>query len=299
MANIMKFGGGLVSSATSSVPIIGTDFTWTGSDNSYIVLNDGDNNWRIKFLSSGTFTPLKDMIIDVFLVGGGGGGTNGILGNVTGGGGSGYTTTVSSVQLTANTEYSIVVGAGGTAKNNGGKSMAFEATACGGYAASGSSNDAKGGNGGSGGGGRDKGEGGIDGANGGGVNGGTGQGTITREFGEATGDLYATGGGGSGSSTAEESGAPNTGDGGGGSLTVKAGEGGSGIVVIRKHKEIPATASLTAQSGVSYTNGLEGLSANTVSLFSAAISNNSNITNETSVIYLDYGDIYRKVSVGD
>lgn len=56
---------------------------------------------------------------------------------------------------------------------------------------------------------------------------------------------------------------------------------------------------MTAKSGVSYTNGLEGLSANTVSLFSAAISNNSNITNETSVVYLDYGDIHRKVSVGD
>lgn len=298
MANIMKFGGGLVSSATSSVPVIGTDFNWTGSDNSYIVLNDGDNNWRIKFLTSGTFTPLKDMIIDVFLVGGGGGGTNGILGNVTGGGGSGYTTTVNSVQLTANTEYSIVVGAGGTVKNNGGTSTAFEATAKGGYAATGSSNDAKGGNGGSGGGGRDTGEGGVEGANGGGHRGGTGQGTTTREFGESTGDLYATGGGGSGSSTAEKSGAPNTGDGGSGSMTVKAGEGGSGIVIIRKHKDI-YSASLTAQSGVSYTNGLESLSANTVSLFSAAISNNSNITNETSVVYLDYEDIHRKVSVGD
>ena len=59
------------------------------------------------------------------------------------------------------------------------------------------------------------------------------------------------------------------------------------------------TASLTAQSGVSYTNGLNGLEADVISLFSAAISNNSNITNETSVIYLDNGDMHRKVSVGD
>ena len=59
------------------------------------------------------------------------------------------------------------------------------------------------------------------------------------------------------------------------------------------------TASLTAQSGVSYTNGLNGLEADVISLFSAAISNNSNITNETSVIYLDNGDIHRKVSIGD
>ena len=59
------------------------------------------------------------------------------------------------------------------------------------------------------------------------------------------------------------------------------------------------TASLTAQSGVSYTNGLNGLEADVISLFSAAISNNSDITNETSVIYLDNVDIHRKVSIGD
>ena len=59
------------------------------------------------------------------------------------------------------------------------------------------------------------------------------------------------------------------------------------------------TASLTAQSGVSYTNGINGLEADVISLFSAAISNNIGITNETSVVYLDYGNIHRKVSIGD
>ena len=59
------------------------------------------------------------------------------------------------------------------------------------------------------------------------------------------------------------------------------------------------SASLTAKSGISYTNGLNGLEADVISLFSAAISNNSDITNETSVIYLDNGDIHRKVSIGD
>ena len=58
-------------------------------------------------------------------------------------------------------------------------------------------------------------------------------------------------------------------------------------------------ASLTAQSGISYTNGINGLEADVISMFSAAISNNSDITNETSVIYLDKGDIHRKVSIGD
>ena len=59
------------------------------------------------------------------------------------------------------------------------------------------------------------------------------------------------------------------------------------------------TASLTAKSGVSYTNRLNGLEADVISLFSAAISNSSDITNETSVVYLDYKNIHRKVSVGD
>ena len=58
-------------------------------------------------------------------------------------------------------------------------------------------------------------------------------------------------------------------------------------------------ASLTAQIGISYTNGLNGLEADAISMFSAAISNNSDITNKTSVIYLDKGDIHRKVSIGD
>ena len=58
-------------------------------------------------------------------------------------------------------------------------------------------------------------------------------------------------------------------------------------------------ASLTAQIGISYTNGLNGLEADVISLFSAAISNNSDITNGTSAIYLDNGDIHRKVSIGD
>ena len=59
------------------------------------------------------------------------------------------------------------------------------------------------------------------------------------------------------------------------------------------------TASLTAQSGVSYTNGLNGLEADVISLFSAAISNNSAITNTTSTVYIDFGSVHRKVSIGD
>ena len=65
--------GIFVGGSAISAPIIGEDFNWSGGDGTYQVLDDGGGNWRIKFLSSGTFTPLKNMVIDVFLVGGGGG----------------------------------------------------------------------------------------------------------------------------------------------------------------------------------------------------------------------------------
>ena len=238
-----------------SAPIIGKDFNWTGGDGTYQVRDDGDGNWRIKFLSSGTFTPLKNMVIDAFLVGAGGGGYKSIFyGN---GGGGGYTKTVKSIVLTANTAYSIVIGAGGSTHSDsgesaipataGGDTSAFSETAAGGAAGT----SGKGGNGGSGGGSYNKSSevgyaGGSDGSNGGGTDGGTGQGTTTREFGEADGDLYAGGGGGyylsspgaggaGGGGNATEDGVANTGGGAG-----SGGEGGSGIVVIRKHKEAAA-----------------------------------------------------------
>ncbi len=46
------------------------DFTNTGS---YLWVDDGNGNYRIKFLSSGVFTPRKRIVIDAFLVGGGAG----------------------------------------------------------------------------------------------------------------------------------------------------------------------------------------------------------------------------------
>lgn len=82
--------------------------------------------------------------------------------------------------------------------------------------------------------------------------GGNGQNTTTREFGEATGDLYSGGGGGGGHngggaggaggggksnpySVPGEAGTPNTG-GGGGQGRAGGGAGGSGIVIIRNHR---------------------------------------------------------------
>ena len=59
------------------------------------------------------------------------------------------------------------------------------------------------------------------------------------------------------------------------------------------------TASLEAQSGVTYTNGISGLPAEKISLYSEAISNNASITNDTSVIYIDYDEEHYKITVGD
>lgn len=201
-------------------------FSYTGD---FEIVNDSDesitysrDNWKIRFLSSGTltFTKLNGAIkgIDVFLVGGGGGG--GYKGNFASGGGGGYTTTEKGVFVTTNTPYQITIGDGGAPVTQGdtsapgGTSEAFGYSANGGYPGYGSNyvSSGKGGNGGSGGGagfmgGDDHysgdGHGGSDGGDGGAIdhggtvaNGGKGQGTTTREFGEETGKLYSGGGGG-------------------------------------------------------------------------------------------------------
>lgn len=232
------------------------EFTYTGD---YEIVDDSDNlisdfaswknNWKIRFLTSGTFTVTKlngwDGQLDVFLVGGGGAGGNGVWENGYvqperrgGGAGAGYTATQSSVSVAVNTPYVVSIGAGATApftdpKENGsagGDTSAFSFTAKGG----GAPKNGAGGNGGSGGGNSDY-EGATDG--GGGTNAGTGQGTTTREFGMSTGKLYATGGSG----VSKKNGQANTGDGGsGGKYTETSngtapsgGSGGSGIVIIR------------------------------------------------------------------
>ena len=237
--------GIFVGGSAISAPIVGEDFNWSGGDGTYQVLDDGSGNWRIKFLSSGTFTPLKNMVIDAFLLGAGGGSGS----DYCGAGGAGYTTTVRSVVLAANTAYPLVIGAAGTngtysgtAATKGGTTSAFAAVANGGErSVKGSKTSVKNGaNGGSGGAGyAASGGGGIDGgdgANGSGSlssNGGKGQGTTTREFGEADGTLYASGGGSNLTATVS-----NSGNGGRNGITSI--EPADGIVVIRQHKEVVA-----------------------------------------------------------
>ena len=232
---IMRTGGGV---NKNKLPA----FTYTGT---YSLINDGDGNRRVKFLTSGTLTLAKDVAIDVFIVGSGGGTTANT--NYSSGAGGGYTRTVSSVYLLAGVGYPIVVGAGGAVDSNGNSSSAFSYTANGGYAGKSGTGIQYGGDGGSGGAGSPNTgiAGGSDGSDAAGTFPGIGQRTTTREFAEPAGDLYAGGGGsyasyggdggggdGRGVASSKHTGVANTGGGAGaGAYT-----GGSGIVIIRNHR---------------------------------------------------------------
>ena len=250
------------------------EFEYTGTYNER--LDDG----VVELLTSGVLKFKKETAIDAFLVGGGSSGrsgsraTSGAIGGGIGGSG-GTTKTLLNIIPRVNTEYPIVIGAGGTATytpdngnasaNPGGATVAFGATVAGGTVTSGGSGGgagavvAKAANGGSD---------GADGGHSSSRNGGTGQGTTTREFGEATGKLYSGGGGGGdgysssyyGSvglggeggggnggprSGSGSNGTDNLGGGGGGAGGSEdhsgrfsySGAGGSGIVCIRLNKE--------------------------------------------------------------
>jgi hypothetical protein len=236
-------------------------FSYTGR---YEIEMDS-GGWKVRFLSSGVLTMITTALIDVFIVGGGGNGLNQdrwrfdegyhnrfhICGV---GGGGGYTTTQKRLQLTEGSSYTIVVGYSGGVSSitpddssewdgnsysaNGGQSAYISSGASGGtYNA---------GDGGSGGApasvveqtyngiyisGNTRMPGGTDGVDGPG-GGGEGQGTTTREFGDASGALYASGGG----TYMDWSKVPemktNTGDGGHGGLQNYT-FGSDGIVVIR------------------------------------------------------------------
>lgn len=239
MSIISCFPGGSAGGGTGM-----PEFTYTGT---YQLIDDGGGNWRIKFLTSGvlTFTKLGNASkgIDVFLVGGGGGcgNANGVS-DFLGAGGGGYTKTTRQITVQVGMEYNIVIGAGGTKPNSsstqtrGGTTSAFNTSIEGGY----SGKAMSGGDGGSGGASTNGATGGTDGGDGSvgnaGGQAGKGQGTTTREFGEASGKLYASGG-----YWDSRNGADNTGNGGGGVyLNTKSSTGGSGIAVIRNHRKVAA-----------------------------------------------------------
>ena len=247
MSIISCFPGGSAGGGTGM-----PEFTYTGT---YQLIDDGGGNWRIKFLTSGVlnFTKLGSAGkgIDVFLVGGGGGcGNASGVSDFLGAGGGGYTKTTRQITVQVGMEYNIVIGAGGTKPNasnvqtRGGTTSAFNTSADGGYSGKAQS----GGDGGSGAAAPTSTAGGTDGSDGGagnapGAKPGKGQGTTTREFGESTGDLYASGGyyNANNGTNGEGNGADNTGNGAGGTNNNnKSTVGGSGIVVVRNHREVAA-----------------------------------------------------------
>lgn len=73
---------------------------------------------------------------------------------------------------------------------------------------------------------------------------------------------------------------------------------GRAIVITGGGKAVPS-ASTTAQSGVTYIDGLSGLEPADISLIAQTISNNSQITNTTMAVYYDYKKIHRKISIAD
>lgn len=85
-------------------------FNYTGN---CAVYDDGNDNWRIKFLTSGTLTMNAEVNIDMFLVGGGGNGAW----NYPGAGG--YTKTIKGISLSNKEIYSITIGQAGNTTSFG------------------------------------------------------------------------------------------------------------------------------------------------------------------------------------
>ena len=224
-ANIRK-----IDKIITGTPVLNKDFTYSGQCQVIDESTEAYNSWKIKFLTSGTLMFTANMNIDVFLVGGGGSGAGGgATGNQSNrknlpaaGGGGGYTKTIKNVNITKNTSYSIVVGAGGAIPtaarkpgNSGGSSSMSSisgASANGGNGGGNASDTYKfvdGGNGGSGGscGAFTYFASGVPGRSSGGSDGNNGSGSITyynTRTGESTGNAQCgSAGTGQGSTTRE------------------------------------------------------------------------------------------------
>ena len=285
----------------------------------YII--DADGN--LQFLTSGMLVLKRGAVVDAFLVGGGGAGRYG-------GGGGGYTKTARSVALEAGQAYEIVIGEGGVATQStsastygtdGETTQAFGYSAEGGKTCkqSGSTTKLRGGDGGSGGGaGTSSGDGGNGASNGlsgqaKSAAGGTGQGYTTRAFGEEDGALYAAGGGGCPGGTSATPGAggnpgagngaysaesdmsaqPNTGSGGGGTYQSpgRISNGGSGIVIVRRAKEIGTQILYqNANEHAGLTEGWTGTAMNGSSSYTTTKRAPNIARGETSIIADSTGD---------
>ena len=196
-------------------------FDFTGR---YNFNDEGNGQWNIEFLESGTLTFNRSVNVDAWCVGGGGGGApSGVVGNnhaAGGGGGGGYVAMGTSLRVVASTQYPVVVGEGGErgyvttgwpsiiTGQDGEPSSFMNVTANGGQGGATIHKDYTGrknfgGNGGNGGGGYGPGgddtyggNGGSDGNNGTGGAPGSGSGVLTRDFYMMSGTQRSGGGGG-------------------------------------------------------------------------------------------------------
>lgn len=115
------------------VPISQSDFDYTGGPDSWEFVAEDNNNWHIRFLTSGTLTVSKNMELEVFLVGGGASGGSGQRSDYAGGGGGGSGGAISTGTVTLNpTTYRITIGSGGTFWNDGTETTGFGLIAAGG-----------------------------------------------------------------------------------------------------------------------------------------------------------------------
>ena len=225
------------------------------------------------FKGSGTFTPYRNLTTDVLVIAGGGGGSRG-------GGGAGGVSYQTGKSLSANTSYTVTIGAGGVPGGTGGAGNAgngsnsvFSDITSNGGGRGGSTNN--GGNGGSGGGSGYNSTGGTgttgQGTNGGNTlplgtgDGGGGGGSSTAGSGPNKGSgsaisitgssvTYAAGGDGGAASTnaAGAAGTANSGNGSkgnGGTTNTTCGAGGSGIVILK----YPDTLTITIGAGLTGT----------------------------------------------
>ena len=256
------------------------------------VVDDGNDNWKVRFLTSGTLNISTDLNVDTFLVGGGGAGAGAFYvytddtwwANGAGGAG-GYTKTYRNVNIKSSDTYTITVGAGGVGSAGGDTSLVGGSINH--IANGGARSNGAGGSGGGGGcvgngygcslgvGGKygNSGTGGVGSNGGSGESGGQGQGTTTCEFeqsasgsntdltGCATG-VADYGGGGNGGGTSV--GTANTGNGGDGAssnglnwnATTRTGnDGGSGIVIIRNSRSNPEVT-FTPNGNTKYVNSV-------------------------------------------
>ena len=109
----------LGSGMSASIPPI--DFTYTGSCQiEYDNVQDGNTTklaFTLKLLTSGTLNikSMKTNFTDVYVIGGGGGGGAGGVSNGKGGGGGAgaYLEKSINIALQKNTDYPVVIGAGG------------------------------------------------------------------------------------------------------------------------------------------------------------------------------------------